>query len=435
MKKVIAFLLGIVTILFFATIANAAEYKPGDTVNVEIRLNTGGLGSTKGKITWDSSLEYQSAQKGSLFDTNTFTKTGDYSGNFGGYGETAGKAGVAVTLTFKIKDNTKSGMYRVYASDGGSYDMNVNKVSASYSGGSITVVSACNHDKTTARVIKEATPTEAGEKQFVCDNCGQIVKTEIIPALGPGQTDPQPEAPCTHEKTTAKESKAATCTDAGERQFVCNKCSKVVKTETIPALGHDSGKWTVAKKPTATAEGLRELRCTRCGKVLASEIIPIITAEMRYNQSVSSLGIRFRDIAPELTSKWYMFTPLDLSQNGTQEIPLLAANVNVVGQATVTVQDGFLTVNYKMSPLVEMVDMAFTVLPDLSSVDTVEPEMERFAFGEPISIADDLGGDGRVLLYVLGHVNYDFADQRIEKHSPSSTRYMKLVESLKELMD
>ena len=160
------------------------------------------------------------------------------------------------------------------------------------------------------------------------------------------------------------------------------------------------------------------------------------TQEWRSNQSVCSLGIRFRDIAPEITKKWYMFTPIDLSKDGVQTFDLIAANITYAGKVTVEVNGDTVTVNYKLAKPMKEKDMAVTILPDLASVSSVEiKDGPAYQFGKEISIANDLKGDTKVLLYVLGHVTYDFKDARNETFIPNDAKYQKLVVELKDLMD
>ena len=67
--------------------------------------------------------------------------------------------------------------------------------------------------------------------------------------------------------------KAATCTEAGYKKVTCGDCGAVISNDTLQALGHDDGKWTVTKEATCKAEGEKELRCTRCQAVLKTEQI------------------------------------------------------------------------------------------------------------------------------------------------------------------
>lgn len=60
--------------------------------------------------------------------------------------------------------------------------------------------------------------------------------------------------------------KPATCETAGEgtytASFTCTDFEKQTKTETIPALGHDWGEWTVTKEATAEEEGIETRYCS-----------------------------------------------------------------------------------------------------------------------------------------------------------------------------
>ena len=163
---------------------------------------------------------------------------------------------------------------------------------------------------------------------------------------------------------------------------------------------------------------------------------PVIKNDWRYNQTVCSLGIRFRDINPSLTDKWNMFTPIDLSQDGVQKIDLIAGNALVIGSVTVEVCGDSVTVTYKISNAAEKRDMAFTILPDLDSVTGVDiAKLPSFTFGKSISIANDLNGDTNVLLYVVGHADCDFMDARNEYFSANGKNYLNTVAQLKALLE
>ena len=143
------------------------------------------------------------------------------------------------------------------------------------------------------------------------------------------------------------------------------------------------------------------------------------------------MGIRYRDIKPGLTSKWYMFTPLDLTQDGVTELDLVAANASIIGTVTVTVQDGEVKVGYKLRGGVEVRSMGFAILPDLASVTDVDAiDCTRFAFDQDISIEDDLDGESLVLLQVMGRVDYNFNDYRYTRFHSDGKAYHELVDSL-----
>lgn len=85
---------------------------------------------------------------------------------------------------------------------------------------------------------------------------------------GSGSSDPAPTA-CPHDWQQLTRTEP-TCTAPGKVGYACSKCSQI-KTETIPALGHD---WKLVRTvPTEydengvkTQEGYTLFQCTRCGE-------------------------------------------------------------------------------------------------------------------------------------------------------------------------
>ena len=57
----------------------------------------------------------------------------------------------------------------------------------------------------------------------------------------------------------------ATCEAAGSKHEECTVCHARGEEQTIPALGHSFGDWTVTKEATCTEEGKQERTCTRNG--------------------------------------------------------------------------------------------------------------------------------------------------------------------------
>ena len=124
---------------------------------------------------------------------------------------------------------------------------------------------------------KDPTCTETGNREYyICNVCGKVfkdvagakettVKDETIDALG--------------HKMDKTEAKAATCTEAGNKEYyTCTVCKKVfedakgvtettVADATILATGHDMEQ-TEAKAPTCTEDGNNAYyTCKTCGKV------------------------------------------------------------------------------------------------------------------------------------------------------------------------
>ena len=163
------------------------------------------------------------------------------------------------------------------------------------------------------------------------------------------------------------------------------------------------------------------------------------------NNTVSTMGLSFREVKPELTDKWYHVAPIDLSRDGEQVIPLVASNAFIVGRVYVNVKGDEVTVTYMArgqgSAGTFRVHSEFlTFFPDLASVTEVEPEKlgEGFKFGEPISIEKDLKGDTRVLLFVRNVVTYrDYytGDLRHARYWPNLKQHKDYREMLQGLMD
>ncbi|NLJ64575.1 MAG: hypothetical protein GX337_04200 [Christensenellaceae bacterium] len=80
------------------------------------------------------------------------------------------------------------------------------------------------------------------------------------------------------------------------------------------------------------------------------------------------------------------------------------------------------------------------LLPDLASLTTVNPDElgEGFAFGEPISIENDLAGDTKVLLFVRNVVTFrdHYTYQKpLARYWPNSSNYAEYYAYLKSIMD
>ena len=65
--------------------------------------------------------------------------------------------------------------------------------------------------------------------------------------------------------------KAASCTEDGYKQYYCEKCGYLYKTDVIYAYGHTFGDWETVIKATCTATGLEQRTC-RCGETQMREL-------------------------------------------------------------------------------------------------------------------------------------------------------------------
>ena len=71
---------------------------------------------------------------------------------------------------------------------------------------------------------------------------------------------------CKHEHT--KEIVVeATCTESGSKTVVCEDCGETISTEVIPATGHSFGDWTVTKEATCFEDGEETRTCSVCKHV------------------------------------------------------------------------------------------------------------------------------------------------------------------------
>lgn len=126
------------------------------------------------------------------------------------------------------------------------------------------------------------------------------------------------------------------------------------------------------------------------------------------HNTVCSFGPHFRDISPELTDKWYMFTPIDLSQNGKQVYEMVGGNAYVIGTVSVTVNGDEVVVDYHYLPDVYAYEEFYTFFPDYESVTTVNPEEieTSYEYGQKLSIANDFGGDTEMLLFTCNTATF-----------------------------
>ena len=81
-----------------------------------------------------------------------------------------------------------------------------------------------------------------------------------------------------------------TCTAEGSRVTTCSNCGDS-HTETIAALGHTRGEWSVLADPTCTAVGFETLTCAFCDTVLQTREIP--TKTHNYESAVGATGITY----------------------------------------------------------------------------------------------------------------------------------------------
>lgn len=132
-----------------------------------------------------------------------------------------------------------------------------------------------------------------------------------------------------------------------------------------------------------------------------------------YNNTVCAFGPQFREVDANLTRDWYMFTPIDLSEEGEQRFDLIGGGMYVIGSVTVTVRDGEVTVDYEYNSRdVEAGREYFTFFRDFDSVtrEDLNRLPKSFSYGKSYSIEEKLDGDTDVILFVCNTATFEKTD-------------------------
>jgi len=330
-------------------------------------------------------------------------------------------------------------------------------------------VPAIGHKWDSGKVTREPDCTNAGVRTYTCQNDPTHTRTEAIPAVptahkwdsgritkAPNCTEPGvrtytctvnsahtktesiPADPNAHDWDNGKVTKPATCEEPGTRVYTCRINSAHTKTETIPPLGHKWDKGTITKQPTLTEEGEKLYVCQNDPSHTRTEKLGVLTMN---NNTVCAFGPRLRDVNlyPYNTDLWYMFTPFDASKDGVQTYELVASNMYIVGNLTLTIRDGYLTVDYKLADTAKF-DITlefFTVLNRINDLTQYEPETLqalRMNKNQPINLAETFGDDTNLVLYFCSRCNYTYSS-RYTSLNYNSAAHQRLVNSMLALMD
>mgnify|MGYP004649462015 CR=1 FL=1 len=265
-------------------LVTSASGKQGETVTVDVSIgNNPGLITFRVAVSYDSELELVSASDSGLlhgWTTPSPTISSPYTLRWADSLATTNNTanGKIATLTFKIKDTAAPGSKQITVSFVESRDANGGKNTFADAMAQITVTcknhtfgsctklndsqhqrtcSACGYVEKTAhkwdggKVIKAATCKEAGSREFSCTAC-KATKTESIAKTN------------THTFGSYSVTKQPTCTAAGTQTRACSVCGKT-ETQSVPATGHSMGGWTQTKEPTCTEKGEETRSCSKCG--------------------------------------------------------------------------------------------------------------------------------------------------------------------------
>ena len=296
--------------------ADSNQVHRGDTVSVTVELKSNlGIVLAEHKLAFDTDIfDYVTAESNNLMYLEEMPEEAQspdwiapkvkdgalqLTDGYSFYTMNSTKTGKLYTITFKVKDDAAIGKTTLtYDGEFSHYTGIQGFDTYGTSCSPLEIQVLCSHESVSENVIKEATCTEEGQKQIICDICHEVVDTQTIAkkAHQPGEWEVEKEATCTEDGTkvqkctvcqtvvntetipalghtheTEEITKEATCTEAGEKKYTCTRCGEDI-TEEIPALGHTYDTAVVTKEATCTEAGEKKYTCTRCGEVVTEEI-------------------------------------------------------------------------------------------------------------------------------------------------------------------
>ena len=195
MKKVLLVLMTILLIaaLFPACLAEEKTYSPGDSVTFVVILNSDTAAWASVSIKADTAFEF---------------------------------------VNVKIKSDVAAGTYSLSFHLSEAYDTALGDAACTIGGSaSITVVTECGHANIEEKTVKEASCMETGEKQTVCTDCGEVLSSEEIAALG-------------HDWDEGSITKEATAAEAGIKTYHCRRCDET-RTEEVPYEAESEPKYNI----------------------------------------------------------------------------------------------------------------------------------------------------------------------------------------------
>lgn len=218
-----------------------------------------------------------------------------------------------------------------------------------------------------------------------------------------------------------------TCTKDGLKDLFCkNDWCDFVEADglveanvVIPSKGHTPSKWIVIELPTPEKDGMDIKYCLVCDEELDRRYTKY--AIVISNSLLASEGPSKKDIIGG--RDWARVTPIDLSVEGTIELPLIASNQYVVGKVIINIAEGNLTVKYVLnSEQVKIISEALYIFAnaealkafDINGTDTV------YAFDQPINIAETFGGDTKVILVLEIMGSFDILGAGVDPYYPNA---------------
>jgi hypothetical protein len=126
-----------------------------------------------------------------------------------------------------------------------------------------------------------------------------------------------------HTWDSGEQTKAPTCTEAGEVTYICDVCGETKTEVGDPARGHQMGDFVVTKEPTATEMGEETAKCANCDYTETRQI-PVKVEQERI--TVGSASLSFED---EVVVNLY-YTTTDMPGVTAENMGLLTWTVQPV---------------------------------------------------------------------------------------------------------
>ncbi len=142
----------------------------------------------------------------------------------------------------------------------------------------------CAHENTTETVIREATCSQEGLKNIICDECHKTLREEPIAKLK-------------HASTTVTVVKEAICGEDGLQTVICDECHQTVREEVIPmpAERHtlvNSAEDSVGA--TCTTDGVKAMRCLTCGYLRET---PTSAMGHKYGENIAEDNLKEKNLS------------------------------------------------------------------------------------------------------------------------------------------
>ena len=133
----------------------------------------------------------------------------------------------------------------------------------------MTIHYSNDHDWSKWKFTKEPTKTDSGEAKRACTYNDSDYQTVTVPSLSDTNV------------WTEGEYTAPTCDDDGSQEYTSEEYGTV--TETVPKMGHDWGEWTITKEPTCSEAGQKQRICNNDKNHVDNQEIPQLPVPTEYS--------------------------------------------------------------------------------------------------------------------------------------------------------